>query len=220
MYRDRFQPYQASSSLLVYGTERFVAGNNSAPNIRLFDFRSPKSYHHSTALPCSAQSPSPARSYYRETPAEAMGLDEGSAASVCDPWTGRLCNWHAKSQSDAWRPDATLHFGDAAYDRISFLTKASDTSESFYCGVRGAVVEASWQLSEDVTPKGLQRNAPPGWTASEGSGTSLMETGVSLCSSEEWMEEFNGVPKLFHQRYPPNPPSASRLDSAFRVAGT
>lgn len=220
VYRDRFQPYQASSSLLVYGTERFVAGNNTGPDVRFFDLRSPKPYHHTTALPCSAEPPTPPRSFYRAAP----GASTADATAVCDPCAGRLCNWHAQSRSHSWRPDAIVHLGDPAYDRISSLAKSSDTAASFYCGMRGAAVEATWQLSEDVGASSAVRPAPPGWTASWGSGVSLMETGVSLCSTEEWSEEFNGVPKLFTQRRPPpgqqGPASRSRLDSAFRLAGT
>lgn len=221
VYRDRFQPYQASSSLLVYGTQRFVAGNNSSPDLRFFDFRSPQPYRHTAGLPCSSASPSPARSYLRDVP-ETTAAGLSADIDVCDHWSGRQCVWHAQSASDSWRPDATMHLGDVSYDRVSSLAKSSDDASSFYCGVRGSVVEASLTLAEDITTQRVDLAAPPGWAAVKASGVSLMETGVGLCSTDEFMESFNGVPKLFQQKSSESaqgPSPRSRLDPSFRVAG-
>lgn len=59
-YRDPFQPYNPSNALLVYGTQRFVAAGATEPAVRIFDFRYPKPYYHSDALPCSGYQPTPA----------------------------------------------------------------------------------------------------------------------------------------------------------------
>ncbi|KAF7553722.1 hypothetical protein G7046_g7021 [Stylonectria norvegica] len=159
IYRDRFQPYEAGSSLLVYGTERFVAGSNTSPDIRLFDFRSPKSYHHTTAIPCSTQQPFPSQ----RNDAKAKSHPQ---RRHCNFQSGSLCPWHDHSRQDCYRPDATIHIGSPGYDRIYSLSKASDASSSIYCGLRGAILEMNLRLTGDDDADFLdqtQRTAPPGW---------------------------------------------------------
>ena len=230
IFRDQFQPYQSGSSLLVYGTERFVVGSNSQPDLRFFDFRYPKAYHHTKAQACSAYSPFPNRPYdsgkssYTET---LNRLKLGPDGERCDHLHGYECSWHHQSKADSWRPDATLHLGNPDYDSIFSLSKSSDMSDTFYCGVRGGVVEATISLAEDWHRERPTRTAPPGWRmTSERREARLMETGTSLCTSEYWRgANAVGLPRmLYHQ----NPWSVaegerdvasprSRLDSAWRT---
>ncbi|KAL7787485.1 hypothetical protein V8C37DRAFT_390482 [Trichoderma ceciliae] len=190
LYRDGFQPYQSSSSMLVYGSERFVAGNNYSPDIRFFDFRFPKPYHHSSAMPCAANAPVPGRPHQYGTVNDIDGLQIG-AVEKCDALCGRKCTWHRLSSLDSWRPDAVLNISSASMDRIHCLAKASDLSTSFYCGVRGALVEATYALGEDVYSGAAvsHRSAPEGWQAHDPKGrVSLMETGVGLRDGKSQLE--------------------------------
>ncbi|KAM0251602.1 hypothetical protein ACHAP5_001611 [Fusarium lateritium] len=221
VYRDRFQPYEAGSSLLVYGTERFVAGSNTAPDIRLFDFRYPKPYHHTSALSCSTQWPFPSQKDDHKMWKQGWAPD--CQPQECDPQTGLFCNWHSTSRRNYWRPDATLHIGSSTYDRIYCLAKASDLSDTLYCGLRGAMLEMNLHLTDDAAHKPSQRTVPTGWSMGRPGGKiSLIETGVSLCQAKEWHLENRGVPELIVQQPQPQRWTGSsdqvkrhRLDYAF-----
>ncbi|EHK23818.1 uncharacterized protein TRIVIDRAFT_190731 [Trichoderma virens Gv29-8] len=178
LYRDGFQPYQASSSMLVYGSERFVAGNNCSPDLRFFDFRFPKAYHHTSAMPCSAKTPLPGRPHQYGAINEVDEL-QINPVEECDSASGRSCTWHHLSRQDSWRPDAVMHIYSASMDRVHSLAKASDLSTSFYCGVRGALVEATYALAEDIDSIVSRRSASEGWQAVDPEGrASLIETGI------------------------------------------
>ncbi|KAF5682730.1 hypothetical protein FDENT_7517 [Fusarium denticulatum] len=220
IYRDRFQPYQAGSSLLVYGTERFVSGSNTAPDIRLFDFRYPKPYHHTTALPCSPQWPFPSQ---KDDHIMKQGWAPEHQPQKCDPQNGVLCYWHGASRRNYWHPDATIHIGSPTYDRIYCLAKASDLSDTIYCGVRGAILEMNLHLTEDMAHKHNQRTTPTDWSMGRPGGKiSLIETGVSLTQTKEWSLDNRGVPELIVQQPRPrkrielsDEEKRHRLDYAF-----
>ncbi|KAG4270904.1 hypothetical protein FPRO06_08393 [Fusarium proliferatum] len=220
VYRDRFQPYQAGSSLLVYGTERFVSGSNTAPDIRLFDFRYPKPYHHTTALPCSPQWPFPSQ---KDDHIMKQGWAPEHQPQKCDPQNGVLCYWHGASRRNYWRPDATIHIGSPTYDRIYCLAKASDLSDTIYCGVRGAILEMNLHLTEDMVHNHNQRTTPTDWSMGRPGGKiSLIETGVSLTQTKEWSLDNRGVPELVVQQPRPrkrielsDEEKRHRLDYAF-----
>ncbi|KAF5639039.1 uncharacterized protein FTJAE_5013 [Fusarium tjaetaba] len=220
IYRDRFQPYQAGSSLLVYGTERFVSGSNTAPDIRLFDFRYPKPYHHTTALPCSPQWPFPSQ---KDDHIMKQGWAPEHQPQKCDPQNGVLCYWHGASRRNYWRPDATIHIGSPTYDRIYCLAKASDLSDTIYCGVRGAILEMNLHLTEDMVHNHNQRTTPTDWSMGRPGGKiSLIETGVSLTQTKEWSLDNRGVPELIVQQPRPrkrielsDDEKRHRLDYAF-----
>ncbi|KAI9900593.1 hypothetical protein N3K66_004855 [Trichothecium roseum] len=194
-YRDRWQPYEPGSTLLVYGTRHFVAGSNISPDLRFFDFRFPKSYHHADALPCSPSPPAPRPPFVpraeecnddgnddddnddddeRGTTTATNNLKkknrgDGGNPSACDHASGRRCAWHDLSRRPRWRPDATLHTGRSWRNRVHALTKASDASSRFYVGFEGAVTEVNLCLSRDVGSGSndslLERTHPEGWEA-------------------------------------------------------
>ncbi|PTB68986.1 hypothetical protein BBK36DRAFT_1112678 [Trichoderma citrinoviride] len=200
LYRDGFQPYQASSSMLVYGSERFVAGNNCSPDLRFFDFRFPKAYHHTSALPCSANAPFPGRPYQYGAVNDLDGL-QLDPVDQCDSSSGRTCTFHHLSRQDSWRPDAVMHIYSSSMDRVHSLAKASDVSTSFYCGVRGALVEATYAVAEDVDAVASRRSAPEGWQANDPEGrASLIETGVGRRDGESQLEEQTQtrMPELYY----------------------
>ncbi|KAH6982154.1 hypothetical protein BKA56DRAFT_672912 [Ilyonectria sp. MPI-CAGE-AT-0026] len=221
IYRDSFQPYEAGSSMVVYGTERFVAGSTTAPDLRLFDFRYPKAYNHTTALPCSTEWPSPSQRDPRSVWTQDWRPDRWSPQ--CDFQKGSLCAWHDHSRWDYWRPDATIHIGSPTYDRIYCLRKTSDLSDTIYCGVRGAILEMNLRLTEDASSARPEQKAPAGWRMGPPAGKiSLIETGDNLIQAREWALQNRGVPELIMQQPKPQSYASSaeqarrnRLDSAF-----
>ncbi|KHO01730.1 F-box domain, cyclin-like protein [Metarhizium album ARSEF 1941] len=228
VYRDTFQPYHAGGPLLVYGTERFVSGNNTAPALRFFDFRFPKPYFHSTALPCSPRKPQPTPVCSSGEPPE----EEETAAWRCEPGNGRRCTWHAAMESPCFRQDSTLWLGRRGLDRVFSLAKASDASDRFYLGLRGAIAEAQLVLDEDVPAR--RPSVPPcpaGWRVSEAPDTTMADTGISLCASSvhdaSHGDFHNRMPEmLYHYRGQTNqrfcelldPPEGTRFDTAWRRA--
>ncbi|KOS17400.1 hypothetical protein ESCO_006446 [Escovopsis weberi] len=226
LYRDRFEPYQASSSMIVYGSERFVTGIHSEPGIRLFDFRFPRPYQHFAALPCSPHAPTPARPVQMSSGAYDAGARGEPQPPVprCDFASGWRCSWHEASAQPSWQPDATLDLGRPAFDRVCSLAKSADTSSSFYVGVRGAMLEVGLTLAGDsLRPMSsclpeTKRDSLEGWRATcLYDGVSLIESGIGRCEEEE-VEELTGMPNLYS--YEPLPaggmfPKWSRLDRAF-----
>lgn len=227
IYRDSFQPYHAGGPLLVYGTERFVSGNTTAPTLRLFDFRFPKPYFHSTALPCSPHQPQP-----RVACSPRRSFDEKTAIWKCRPGSSR-CNWHEAMESPCFRQDATLWLGFdmRSMDRVFSLAKASDTSDKFYVGLRGAFAEAQLVLAEDIpTRRQTMHPCPEGWRASDMSNVSVADTGIGLCMSSVHEgthgELHNSMPEMLFQsgsqgkkpgsRVLLDPPEGSRFDTAWR----
>lgn len=221
IYQDGFQPYESGSSLLVYGMERFVAGSNTAPSIRLFDFRQPKAYRHTAALPCSGQPPYPA---LKDDYFKGEGVLQPTHVTEKCQSRNRQCTWHSLSEQEPWRPDATLHIGSPTYDRIYCLAKASDLSDTIYCGLRGAVMEMNLHLTNNVAPSHPERAVPPGWKMGRPGGkVSLIETGVSLCQSRSWSRNSHVVPELIVQQPQPQARLTTtdgtkqhRLDMAFQ----
>ncbi|PHH82371.1 hypothetical protein CDD82_6206 [Ophiocordyceps australis] len=221
-YRDQFQPFEAAHSLLAYGLERFVGGGHSEPVLRLFDFRWPKPYHHFNALPCSSSSPRPG------PPADVLsrgrdwqGHDEREASSAapshCDYTSGKQCNWHKLSALPAWRPDSTLFLGLEPSNAVFCLSKATDCSDSFYCGLRGGIMEVSLSLSGDTAPSASRRvAAPPGWKVQSRAQVALMETGISCCPGGNKWDQCDAIaPTQIWQYLPGRHDEGMRLDSAW-----
>lgn len=221
IYQDSFQPYHSGGPLLVYGTERFVTTNNWAPNLRFFDFRYPKPYLHSSALPCSPMLPDPPVKY-----SNSRSSANGSQVvfDKCVPEDSTKCAWHSSMQQHHWRPDATVWLGDRSFDRVFSLAKAADTSDKFYCGFRGAIIEAKLTLAEE-TPKTHQRPARSGNHSTFSTlPISMAETGTCLLGND-WAGSNSGMPQIFSQskdkhgfnREFAEPLERSRLDSAMRL---
>ncbi|PFH60586.1 hypothetical protein XA68_10687 [Ophiocordyceps unilateralis] len=184
MYRDHEQPYDAGSSLLVYGMQRFVAGGNAEAILRLFDFRHPKPYHQTAAMACSNTLPEPmlpaAWAHVRDPPYPEW---RPPSASQCEPAKGIVCLWHDQARQQRWRADGSILLGTDRHDRVSSLAKASDLSDAFYCGLRGVVVETGMLDEVDARdPRSIAE--PPGWCAEVGVDgfrrISLLESGIDF----------------------------------------
>ena len=184
VYSNQVVPYEAGSSLLVYGTERFVAGSNSRPNLCFFDFRQPKQYHWTTAAACSGEEP------YPNPPGPNDDRLPEHAGDVCQPGDQKMCLWHSASLTDHYRPDAALMIGDRNADRVHSLAKASDASQSFWTGLRGSVLETRMMLAEDTKVANVKSSTPGGWTAGKPSSkVMLAETGTGLRDAKDWSDE-------------------------------
>lgn len=197
VYRDRWYTYDAASTLLVYGNQRFVAGGKMASRLHFYDFRYPKAYHHTDALSCSSKLPQPDPPFWN------AGSTRDAIWS-CDEGKGTICERHRRSRSDPYRPDATLHIGDSTHDRVHALAKSSDLSSSFYCGIQGAVTEVQLKLAEDVTKDDFQRSAPSGWRTTARKSplvqdVAMMENGTSLCRKGEWQLQETGFAGMWRQ---------------------
>ncbi|OLN85071.1 hypothetical protein CCHL11_06299 [Colletotrichum chlorophyti] len=196
LYRDMYQPFETHSTLLAYGSDRFVAGSNELEALKIFDFRWTKTYFHSAALPCWSGTPFP--DPLRGTSSRALSM----RGVGCDHARGKDCVWHEYSRRDFYRPNARVHmmpFKEASRSstgRIFSLAKASDVSDSFYVGLAGAVAEFSPKVGDedDVLAPGLVSAAGKrGWGA-RASHFSFAETGGGLLDRGVSMSTF--MPRL------------------------
>ncbi|KAH6690660.1 hypothetical protein F5X68DRAFT_274548 [Plectosphaerella plurivora] len=155
VYRDAFQPHEPASSLLSWGTNRFITGSNNMALVKIFDYRWPKGgldeYRVSDAAPCSGQVPIPSpqgEPVDRASKQSLVGL-----APCCDHIKGTRCIFHTASRTHAYRPNACLllqpfpqpeqqrYRVPAQSSRVLCMAKSSDISSSFYIGLSGAVAE-------------------------------------------------------------------------------
>ncbi|KAK1776787.1 hypothetical protein QBC45DRAFT_452967 [Copromyces sp. CBS 386.78] len=154
IYQDNIQPWDHVEAILTYGTERFVAGaGNSGATIKIFDFRWPKPYSHTSALPCLGRQPFP-------RPHQPFAIPPNASPTGrprCDHLAGLECHWHSLSKHLYYRPNATIflprgvpgHEHDRnnqhGFTRAWSLAKASDSAPNLYMGVSGGVIEANLQ---------------------------------------------------------------------------
>lgn len=154
IYQDNIQPWDHVEAILTYGNERFVAGaGNSGATIKIFDFRWPKPYFHTSALPCLGRQPFPKPHQPFAKPPNASP----TGRTRCDHLAGLECHWHSLSKHLYYRPNATIflprgvpgHEHDRnnqhGFTRAWSLAKASDSAPNFYIGVSGGVIEANLQ---------------------------------------------------------------------------
>lgn len=200
VYCDNIDPWSEFEKLLPFGTSHFIGGGSHGATIKVFDFRWPRQYYHTTALPCGADAPIPEpRQPFSRPPRLSH-----QPCSHCNPLSNRKCNWHALSRSLYHRPNGTFFFSKAlpdAYAQASVWSLASggsSLSPNFYIGISGGVVEASLAMTdaaEHISPAawhvdprlGYVPCAPTEEGASPGAGyymydldASLMETGDGM----------------------------------------
>lgn len=198
VYSDNIDPWSALDTLLPFGTSHFIGGGPHGATIKIFDFRWPRQYFHTAALPCGEERPVPTPSQpFLRAPAERR-----PQCPTCDHLLGYKCRWHALSQDIYHRPNGTFFFSKSlpratAYACVWSMARASPLSPNFYIGLSGGVVEANLATLPPITSAHETEVDPHfGWVPSvqRDMGTSsyeihdldasLMETGDGLLYPE------------------------------------
>jgi hypothetical protein len=191
VYQDNVQPFCQLGSLLVYDGERFVAGDMQSSMIKIFDFRWPKAYYHTTGLTCGWQYPFRLveQRFHRPPPDNTLGR------ACCDHLLGLRCHWHELSRDVYYRPNALYMLKQSLPSsfrsaRVNSLAKASDVSPNFYIGITGGIIEATLGAidTEEIDPhlgfpdyKASSSSHPSNYLSSPMSAT-MMEVGDGLRS--------------------------------------
>jgi hypothetical protein len=150
-YQDLINPYDRLEVLMSYGTERFVGGGLDDTTIKIFDFRWPKQYYHTSALPCTSDKPYPAPCQSHQPLPELARLRIDQSRVSCHAPHNRLCRWHELSRDLYYRPNADIFLSKSLLKRrggrggIWSLAKPADFAPHFYIGISGGIVEASLQ---------------------------------------------------------------------------
>lgn len=144
VYSDNIDPWSPLDTLLPFGTSHFVGGGPHGATIKVFDFRWPRQYFHTAALPCGKEHPVPTPSQ----PFLSAPTERKAQCSSCDHLAGYKCRWHALSADIYHRPNGTFFFSKSlprasAYACVWSMARASPLSPNFYIGLSGGVVEAN-----------------------------------------------------------------------------
>lgn len=145
VYCDNIDPWSEFEALLPFGTSHFVAGGAHGATVKVFDFRWPKNYYHTAALPCSPERPFPKPIQpFLETP----GLSAQPRRQCEARPAGSRCTWHGLSRDLYYRPNGTFFFSKSlprkdAYAGVWSMGRSSSLAPNFYIGISGGVVEAS-----------------------------------------------------------------------------
>ncbi|OTB03617.1 hypothetical protein M426DRAFT_321541 [Hypoxylon sp. CI-4A] len=147
VFQDNFEINAPVNALLSRGLERFVAGSASSPLLKVFDFRWPKNYYHTEALPCSGDIPYPLpRPPTLECP---PWLPHHS---LCDHVAGLKCRWHVLSRHDFYRPNFNMWLPANGASSVYTLASPSDDSPTIFAGLTGALAEITPQSSKRLSP--------------------------------------------------------------------
>lgn len=144
------------TSLLPYGTTRFLAGNDQG-FLNIFDLRWPRLYHPTDGLACAAGN------IYPEPPSqENIYSDKARHVAACDYIKGTHCGFHDISRTEHSHPQVTIALNSRIAKRSTAgrggktlwsLTKSSDISPRFYAGQPGRVVQGTLEMSWDKREK-------------------------------------------------------------------
>ncbi|KAI1473055.1 uncharacterized protein F4812DRAFT_37337 [Daldinia caldariorum] len=147
IFQDNFDLSTPINALLSRGLERFVAGSAYSPVLKVFDYRWPKGYYHTEALPCGNDEPYPAPRPPTIVPEPSYSDDR----VACDYMAGKRCRWHELSRHDFYRPNFNMWLPASASDTSPIYTLASpsDDSPTLFAGLSGMLVE--------ITPKSSTR---------------------------------------------------------------
>lgn len=194
VYCDNIDPWSDFEALLPFGTSHFVAGGAHGATVKIFDFRWPRDYYHTAAMPCSPEKPFPKPIQpFLEPPSPSS-----KPRNHCDAlFSGSRCRWHEQSRDLYYRPNGTFFFSKSlprkdAYAGVWSLARSSSLSPNFYIGISGGVVEASLSATPAVTGAGGATEVDPVFGCAMGQEepgagystvpleASLMETGDGL----------------------------------------
>jgi hypothetical protein len=195
IYYDHFQPFQPLNSLLVYGMDRFIAGSNVSQLLKMFDFRWPTAYYHTTALPCSDMVPFP--SPRQEAAPPRLTFQKNDVNKSCDVFSGATCRWHELSRDPYYRPDFSVWIKHCGQSHVHSMAKASDISPTFYVGLAGGIAKFDLNTGSQID---TWRSSPPTkrrWKVNYGSLV-LIETGNGYASGK--ISPSILLPDTIHQR--------------------
>ncbi|KAI1654812.1 hypothetical protein F4813DRAFT_369447 [Daldinia decipiens] len=149
IFQDNFDLSTPINALLSRGLERFVAGSAYSSVLKVFDYRWPKGYYHTEALPCGNDEPYPAP----RPPTIVTEPSFSDDRTACDYMAGKRCRWHELSQHDYYRPNFNTWLPVSARNTSPIYTLASpsDDSPTFFAGLSEMLVE--------ITPKSSTRPA-------------------------------------------------------------
>lgn len=189
-YCDNIDPWCEFEALLPFGTSHFVGGGAHGATIKVFDFRWPRLYYHTTGLPCGSEKPFPNPNQAFVTPPR----DPEPFRARCDHVTGLGCRWHTLSRDLYHRPNGKFFFSKSlpradAYAGVWSLARASPLSPNFYIGISGGIVEANLgALTKEVDPSfgfvSLESKSVGVGTMSRALDASLMEFGDGILEIE------------------------------------
>jgi hypothetical protein len=243
VYCDNVDPWSEFESLLPFGTSHFVAGGAVGATVKVFDFRWPKNYYHTTALPCSPEKPfpNPIQHFLKPPPSASAERRDQCIAGLND----RRCTWHELSRELYYRPNGTLFFSKAlppkdVYACVWSMARSSPLAPNFYIGISGAMVEVSLSsvtggYPDVVTtefdpvfgfPLGEQHDAGGAGYATSPLEPMLMETGDGMMYNDNHTtvrvppmrgKEWNNLRKDEDEDIPQELRARHRLDERYHI---
>jgi hypothetical protein len=144
-YQDHFEVTTPVGPLASYGMERFIVGSARTAILQIFDFRWPKNYYYTAALPCGKNPLGPT-----PRPLTWMSPPQYPEIAKCSYMTGQLCRLHALARSSFYRPNCNLYLPiiHQADSPVYSLAKSSDRSPVIYAGLAGELVKVSLRDQE------------------------------------------------------------------------
>jgi len=145
---------------MTYGTERFVTGGGEGPTVKIFDFRWPKNYYHTSGLHCLPYSPFPSP----HQPFLKKPTDGFLGRARCDYLQSLGCHWHELSKRLYYRPNAKYFLSGSLRSlrnsSVWSLARGSDVSPNFYIGISGGVIEATLEPCPNTYPPDIETVDP------------------------------------------------------------
>ncbi|KAI1881015.1 hypothetical protein JX265_001255 [Neoarthrinium moseri] len=219
IYQDHFEVMTPVGPLAAYGTERFIAGSARSAILKIFDFRWTKGYCYTDALPCGAAPllPTP------KPPTVVSPPYYSGVAGRCDHMSGRLCQRHALSRTDFYRPNCSIYLPLVSQlaSPVYSLAKVSDSSPTVYAGLAGELVEMNLRDSGEsrrepaAKPKRQAKQARAGYSYHE-SLANMLETGDGIALAD--VSKSQRVPEIRKQAHHSKSASMQgmyRLDDLF-----
>jgi hypothetical protein len=198
-YQDHFEVTTPVGPLVSYGMERFVVGSARTAILQIFDFRWPKKYYYTAALPCSKSPLGPT-----PKPLTWMSPPQYPETARCSHLTGQSCRLHALARTNFYRPNCNLYLPTIhqASSPVYSLAKSSDRSPVIYAGLAGELVKVSLRdqeqdLRESSFMQRIGKKNRCGYGYKE-CLTSIVETSDGIALSD--ISKSQRVPTVYKQR--------------------
>ncbi|KAM3552067.1 hypothetical protein ARSEF4850_007561 [Beauveria asiatica] len=195
IYQDHFELTTPNGPLMADGMQRFIAGSARTSVIKIFDYRWPRSYYYTDAVPCSSSPLVPAPKPLTLTPPPLSTKRER-----CCYMSGKECARHMLAKTDFYRPNCNIYLPNIYQDTspVYSLARASSSSSSIYAGLSGELVTMSLRDQvaagkETLFMQKRNRKSMAGYSYHE-SLTSLVETGDGIALKD--ISESQRVPAV------------------------